>query len=420
MNILSYLRIGMLAYASTVALWQSPSVAMGQPNTSNTDQLITILGQAMISNPDILAAEAAIKITQAQLEGARLPLNNPELEFETERAEGNSYTIGVKQTLDWHDKQGSYLEVAQTRLNAAQQALMALKLRKASELLDAIGNISTQKRINELAKRRSETLSRFVLLAEKRHSVGDISIAELELARLSRAEAIMQQVKSGVDLIKANSAFFALSGVQLPGNISLPARLELKQQRAIDDETTIRNHPNVQAAHNMAQVVRQKIRLVDQERKADPTFGLSTGRTGNENLVSLSVSIPLQIRNNFQNDVDAARAESLQSDHEAQVMYRNSFARLQAARARYKLIDGTWMMWMSLGEASLQQSLILLEKQWQAGETNTTDYLLQMKQSLETSIAGAELQGERWSAWIEWLSASAYLNDWLYGATKEQ
>ena len=61
----------------------------------------------------------------------------------------------------------------------------------------------------------------------------------------------------------------------------------------------------------------------------------------------------------------------------------------------------------------MQQRSQLLESQWQSGEMSTTDYLIQIQQTLDTQIAGAELQSELWSAWIDWLSSTNQLSDWL-------
>lgn len=134
----------------------------------------------------------------------------------------------------------------------------------------------------------------------------------------------------------------------------------------------------------------------------------------------MSLALPLQVRNDFRSEVNAAQAVSLQAEQEAQQVFRDTVAQLQAARIRFRLIANAWSVWASQGQTSLQQRLALLERQWQAGEMNSTNYLLQIQQSLETRITATELQGERWRTWVEWLNASARLNDWLHDTAKEQ
>ena len=413
-------RTGLLACASMATLWMSPSFSTEQPiATTNLDRLIVIVDQAMMSNPEIQAAEAAVEATQAQLAGAKLPINNPELGLEAERTDVETYALGISQTLDWHDKQGAHEQVAEMRVSAAQESLVALKLNKATELLVAAGSITTQRQINQLAKRRTEIMRRSVALAERRLAAGDIPLGDLELARLSMAEAAMREAQTGAELIRANNVFFTLSGRQLQDDISLPSKLVYEWPDAGNAEATASNHPAVKSAQRLAQVARLQIRAVDQGRKADPTIGFAAGRDDDENLVGFSISIPLHVRNNFRSDVDAARAEALQAEQQALQTFREVVARLQAARERYQMISQAWSMWVSQGQVSLKQRTALLETQWQAGEMSTTDYLLQVHQTLETRSSETELQGERWSTWVEWLSASAHLNDWLSGAAKE-
>lgn len=90
-------------------------------------------------------------------------------------------------------------------------------------------------------------------------------------------------------------------------------------------------------------------------------------------------------------------------------------ARIAAARRRFGLASKTWSVWEGEGRISLEARVKLLEKLWTAGELTTTDYLVQLQRSLDTRIAAAELQGERWQAWLEWLNASGRMHRWLGG-----
>jgi cobalt-zinc-cadmium efflux system outer membrane protein len=416
-----YLRSGLLACATLTALWLPPSASLAQsPAASEAHRLIVIVDQAIQSNPEILAARSAVDAAHSQLAGSALPLNNPELELESEHTDIDTYRLGFSQTLDWHDKKGALQQVAQARVAAARQRLQALELTKTAGLLATIGDIVNQRQIRQLATERSDGLARFAQLAERRHAAGDIPRAELELARLSLAEARMDQARSAAALVEAESSFFSLSGRPLPEDIALPMQLEAAESSGEDAATIVSNHPAVKAAHASSRIARAQIRIADQGRKADPTLGLAAGREGQENLIGLSLSIPLQVRNDFRHEVAAAQAESLQAEQEAQQVFRDTMARLQTARQRYQLIADAWSVWASQGKASLQQRLALLERQWQAGELSSTDYLLQIQQSLETRITATELQGERWRAWVDWLSASAGLDDWLRNAATEQ
>ncbi|WP_456380183.1 TolC family protein [Thiolapillus sp.] len=407
------MRTGILATIVAGSAWIAAAPAKATALPADVQKLAGIVNQSLLANPEILAAQSAVDAARARLDGAALPLNNPELEAEVERTDANTYQLGISQTIDWHDKRGALEQVAQAELQAALQQLAALQLAKSIELLDALGRISIQNSINDFSRRRTEILARFTRLAKQRHAAGDIPQAELVLARLSLAEATMQQARSQAELIQANSDFFSLSGQMLGEEIRLPESLPINLAAKTDLEAIARQHPQVQEALLAAQIAKRKINAADRERKADPTLGVSAGREGSGNLLALQFSIPLQIRNSYQSNVDAARAEALQAEKLAQQIYWNLRAQLQSAGQRHKVISTAWEQWLSQGRTSLQQHIKLLDTLWQSGEISTTDYLLQVQQTLDTQIAGVELHGDLWGTWLEWMSASASLNAWL-------
>jgi len=69
--------------------------------------------------------------------------------------------------------------------------------------------------------------------------------------------------------------------------------------------------------------------------------------------------------------------------------------------------------WQSSGLASLQNQTQLLKQLWQSGELSTTEYLVQLQQTLNTRSSAITLQQSAWNAWTDWLKASAQLHQWL-------
>ncbi len=65
------------------------------------------------------------------------------------------------------------------------------------------------------------------------------------------------------------------------------------------------------------------------------------------------------------------------------------------------------------GRHSLDRHGALLERRWEAGELSTTDYLVQLRQSLDTRESALDLQLTLWLAWFEWLAASGQVDNWL-------
>ncbi len=418
------LRAGLAACLLALAAWTLPAIAgVKSHDDVGVRQLSAIVSRALETNAEILAAQAAVEAARARLKGAGLPLYNPDLEILTEQKEDredSKYMIGFSQTLDWHDKRSALEQSARAELRAVEARLSDLRLTKATEILRALGEITTYSEIAGLSRRRTEILDRFVRLAEQRHAAGDIPQAELELASLTLMEAVMQHAANGAELVRAQSDFFSLCGYRLENVRQFPDRLPATLPDAVDDEVLAAKHPKVQSAHLRARAAGKQISAIDRQRKPDPTIGVAAGRDDRDNQLEIAFSIPLQFRNDFRSSVDAAQSEALQAEQEAQQAFRNLQARLNGARERYELVANAWSLWISRGRSSLQQRVELLEVQWQAGEMNTTDYLLQIQQTLDTQIAGVELHGDLWSAWVEWLSASGTLNAWLNKTTQEQ
>ncbi len=402
----SHARMGLLTCILLTGSFQSQATP---PDSSVYGDIVR---RSMAASPEIQAAEAALDAARNRLSGAARPLNNPELEAEAESTDVETYTLGLSQTIDWHDKRGGLEQVAQAEVDAVQASLDALKLDKSVELLDALGRVLTRQATAQLYQRRSRILQRFTTLAARRHQAGDISRAELELARLSWSEAMMQEAANQAALIQARNDYYAINGQSPNPDLTLPENLPLLTPLRDPDELA-RRHPRVRQLLATARKVQLQIQATDRGRKADPSFSIRAGKEGSENLIGLGFSMPLQIRNDFQSEVDAARADALQAEKQAQQAFFNLKARLQAAHAGYNVMARAWQQWISLGQDSLRQRADLLETLWRSGEMSTTDYLLQLQQTLDTQIAGAELQGELWRAWIEWLGASNSLEAWL-------
>ena len=415
-----FMRACFCACLFTLIAW-TPSASSEEksPQHASVRQLAVIVNEALESNPEIKAAQAAVDSAKARLTGSALPLNNPELELEYEHSDINKYIFGISQTIDWHDKRHAFEEVARAELTAARARVDALRLTKAAELLDAIGRIAAHHEITTLAKSRSEILDRFAKLAKQHQAAGDISQTPLDLARLSLAEAVMQHAEYGAELIQARSDYATLSGQSFRSRVKFPELLPTTLPDAQHDEALVRKHPQVQAAQQLALASRRQAEAVGQERKVDPTFALAAGREDEESLISLSFSIPLQVRNDFRSNVDAAQSRALQAEQEAHQTYRNLQSRLSSARERYELVSNAWAIWASQGRISLQQRSEILEAMWRAGEISSNDYLFQVQQTLDARIAGVELKGNLWKAWVEWLSASGSLDAWLNNPSKE-
>ena len=153
--------------------------------------------------------------------------------------------------------------------------------------------------------------------------------------------------------------------------------------------------------------------LRKRERRPDPTFSLIGGQEDDETLVGLNVSIPLFVRNGFKHEVTAAVAQHSQAQQIADDIQRRAYARLISAAERYELSQGAWRDWERTGRVSLTRQADQLRRLWEAGEISTTDYLVQIRQTIDVQESALDLGQALWRAWFEWLTASGQLDAWV-------
>ena len=73
----------------------------------------------------------------------------------------------------------------------------------------------------------------------------------------------------------------------------------------------------------------------------------------------------------------------------------------------------SWLAWQRSRAANAVDRAALLQRLWDAGEIGTTDYLVQLKQSLDTELTATGLRARAWEAFADWLAASGGLDRWL-------
>jgi len=119
------------------------------------------------------------------------------------------------------------------------------------------------------------------------------------------------------------------------------------------------------------------------------------------------------VRNSYRAEVDAASADLVALDQSVANDYRQLRAELVAAQQRYELARIAWNDWQRIGAGSLASQTEMLERLWRAGELNTTDYLVQVRQTLDTRVAASEQRGVVWESWIAWLAVSGQVDAWV-------
>ncbi len=395
----------LLALVVGLAPWSGPAAAEG------VAELGRVVRRVLETNPAVQAAQADVQAAEAGRRAAGRPLYNPELEVDAEKAEADSGSVGLRQTVDWSDKRGARAQVATGELEARRFELADRRRRLAGELLRALAETQTADALLDLARRRSGLMQRFAALAEKRRRAGDLGLSDLELARLARTQARLAEADAAAALVEARQALAAVAGTD---RIEWPRLPEsLPEPDTTDLETIIQALPAIRAQQARVKAAAALVRMRARERRPDPTFGIRGGVDGSEPLIGLSLSVPLHVRNTFQAEVEQANAERIRAEQELADRVRRARAALASASERYRLAREAWLLWRESGVPSIDKQVQLLDRVWRAGEMGTTDYLVQVDQTLATRADALAARGRLWRSWFDWLEASDGFADWF-------
>ncbi|WP_375199129.1 TolC family protein [Cupriavidus metallidurans] len=364
-------------------------------------------------NPDVLAAGAALDASGALRDAAARPLYNPELSAEAERSSDDARTVGISQTLDWAGKRQARSQAAEHERLLAESRYQLALWSFSTDLLTRLAAHQTARERDQLAAAAERAMTEFAALAERRFAAGDLNQVDLSLARLAATDAHIQRATRTGDLAAATQAVRALAVDAPPASwpqLRTPPALTQTGETA---QTLVRGLPEVRVAQRQIELADARVTVQRKAQRPDPTLTLRAGEQADESLVGLSLSIPLFVRNRYDNEVRAALAVRNEAQFSADAVLRRAYARLESARERYQLLRGAWDVWERSGQPSLTLQTEQLRQLWEAGEMSAADYLVQLRQTIEVQDNAFALRLALWEGWLEWLRASGRIDDWL-------
>jgi len=374
------------------------------------------LNHSVDNHPTTLAAESAVDSANYQLVAADKALYNPELEFEAETAETDSASIGLSQTIDWGDTRGARTEMASFRRTAAQFNFESVRRELAVQLLSSLADYHTSAALRDLAKQGEKLMQQSAQLAKQRYDAGDLTKVDVDLANLTYAQARFKLADAASESARATQNLIALTGSATKNWPQMLADYPEPQTQSQDIDKTVQQLPKMRAITARVKAAQANVNVETGQASVKPTISIRAGKEEEDKLLGLNLSIPLHVRNNFQAEINSANAEMIQAQREAIDAYRTLKSRLEIAIISYDLNRGAWLTWKESGADTLNEQIKLLERLWTAGELNTTDYLIQLTQALETKASAIEQRGRMWSDWSEWLIASGKIKRWLNSA----
>ena len=394
--------------------------------TGDLFALRAVVADVLSAHTDVQAARASAAAAEAASDGAAQPLFNPELEISSERTDISTNTVGVTQTLDWHDKGAARARVAELELVTARADARLAEYDTAAATLLALARFHSARETAVLRDEQAQLLQRVAELADQRLSAGDIGQAETDFIHVGAEQAANAAVDAQAALVEAQAALSVATQSQrtewpMPPPAfqvdDLPVRAELAalEQPELSPAALamLDTLPRVASARARADASEALVRVAAKERRADPTLGLTLGREDEENLVGVSISIPLYVRNTYAAVERRAHAEAAAVQAELERARKAARIEWLQAASRFRLAATTWQRSHDAKHRTVSEQLDTLERQWRAGDLTTSDYWQQSGEYLGAQIAAIDIRARAWEAWIQWLAASGKLAQWL-------
>jgi cobalt-zinc-cadmium efflux system outer membrane protein len=394
---------------------QEPAESVDAP--ADTVSVVQFINVILDKHPVLHSADAAVEVARAQERSSDRPIYNPGLAFDAEDSVDKTVQIGVSQTIDWSKKKKAAHQGAGARRLSAEVTYQITRKELAAEALALLSNYWTGLELARLAKSSSDVMYDFSQQAELRYNAGDIPQVDYETAALAYAEVRMDQAVIAADLAEATQELIILGAPENRQNWPvMPRTLPTLATLTGDVDQLVAILPEVQDARAQVAAADADVELAKRVKKPDPTFGFRVGDEADERLLGFSFSIPLHVRNTFKQDVLASMSMRSQVEADAAEVERQTRARLLIAMERYALMRTGWTVWEKTGTSSIDRRAYALQHLWEAGEINTSEFLLQVRQTLVTQASAMELRRKLWNAWIEYLNASNRVEDWLQNA----
>lgn len=365
------------------------------------------------TNPRIKAARISLTSEQGRRAAAAQPLYNPDFDFDVESTDVLYGTVGINQQFDWHGKRNARSETANLNMLVAEVEFQALRQAFVVDLLIGLAGYHIGRTRYDLVQERQQLMNDLVNRAQSRFEAGDISQVELNLVELAAINVRMRSAQVQVKQLQAQKTLQKLTPntnmalwPELPDDIpELP--------KDTDKNLALEQLPAVQIANFRVETNGSLVELRRRERRPDPTVSLKGGQDDEEFLVGLSINIPLFVRNSYRYEVEVALAERSESQLIADDVLHRTRVDLENSTVQLRVLRAAWDDWQATRQESLSSPVDQLQRLWETGELSTTEYVVQLTETLEVRESALDLRETLWQAWFQWLLASGSIDAWI-------
>lgn len=404
---------GLSALLLTLSLLIISQAALAKPENG---WLSPEIFSQLVIHPEAQSALSAYKASRAESISLSQRLYFPEVFSEIER-EGDSqnYRVGIMQSFDIWGKQDGLKNQSQQLDYLAETELKHQLNQTASSYLQALADWELAKETETLMRAVEGQLKQQAATVNQQLKAGEISYLEAGLLNTAQLNLSNEVTQANIARQQAQNKIAYWGQV----NTSELAGLldEMLRYTPIQlDKSQVYKLPDVQVAQSKWQLQQSLATQARLETKSDPNFGISGGRTGDQGVVALTFSMPLQFGTAVSSKINSANAlaSSAEAGYQAVIFKKeNTLGTLyETATAHSNQYRAT-----TSGQANSAELRNLLAKQWRLGDISLADYLRSLDILIDAERLKLKTKGNLLQSNIAWLGATAQL---LSPATQAQ
>jgi cobalt-zinc-cadmium efflux system outer membrane protein len=352
------------------------------------------------ANPAIRSAQAAIHAAEGQLAESRAPLwNNPGLALEGSRTRipqatapddrVNAWRAGVSQQFEIGGQQGRRREVAEAEIAAIRANIAEVRAALRADVEQRFVQVLALQLRADVERQTVSIVEQSSGIMARRLEAGEVGRLDANLARVEAERARNQLVQLDEQLTQARAELASV--LQLPAGELPEVAGELRRDAGYKLEDLLQAASRRRQLETFArkeEAARSRLDLERAARYPDVTLGLFSGRDGpptlRENLVGLSVSVPLPIFRRNEAGVGRAMTELTQVQIDRQAAERDAPAGVRTHWLRVAQLESRAQRLRETVLKILGDNLRLSQIALREGEIGIAEVLLVNRQVAET------------------------------------
>lgn len=350
--------------------------------------------RALGTDPELRGAAAEVRAARARLDQASAPLAaNPALSVAAGPREADArrtvdYELALSQPIELAGQRGARVAAGRAALGAAEARLSAARARVRAEVRALLARVVASGMRAELAAEAERLAGQAAAAAERRLQAGDVARIEVDSARLERGRAARARLEADQERAGALAELELALGVEPGTPLELAFQLggdaggagtspEALVRQAIDARA------DLAAARLDLAAARAEASLAARSAVPTPALGVSFAHEEGADVVlgTLSVELPLFVRNQAERGVASARVDQASAalaalERRAAQEVRLAAGRVDAARRALASFDAATV-------AALDQNLAAVARAYESGQIDFVRYQLLRREALE-------------------------------------